>query len=170
MNKKTLRAGIVGSGFAAGFHLDALQRVFSANVEVVGVYSRNAENRNNFAQSHGIMAFDSLEELIIASDVVHICTPPVTHEAVVISALEKDRHVIVEKPLTGYFGEDMPDFNGDTFPRETGLEKAMEGVNRMLEAEKKSKGVIMYAENLEKEELKWRYLLCVSSNWFSNTI
>ena len=50
MNKKTIRAGIVGSGFAAGFHLDALQRVYRANVVVAGVYSRNPDNRISFAQ------------------------------------------------------------------------------------------------------------------------
>ena len=40
-----------------------------------------------------------------------------------------------------------PEFNGDTFPREEGLAVAMESIRRMLEAEKESKGSIMYAEN-----------------------
>ena len=39
MEKKILRAGIVGSGFAARFHYDALQHVFSTKVEIAGVYS-----------------------------------------------------------------------------------------------------------------------------------
>ncbi|AVR47425.1 oxidoreductase [Christiangramia fulva] len=147
MNKKTIRAGIIGSGYASGFHMDALQRLTSANVEVVGVYSRNSENRNNFAHNRNIRAFDSLEGLIEASEILHLCTPPVSHEAIAIAVLDQDKDVIIEKPLTGYFGEEEEDFNGDTFPREKGLEKAMESINRMLAAEEKSKGSIMYAEN-----------------------
>ena len=41
MDKKVIRAGIIGSGFAAQFHFDALQRVFSTKVEVVGAFSKS---------------------------------------------------------------------------------------------------------------------------------
>lgn len=138
---------MVGSGFAAGFHLDALKRVFSADVEVIGVFSRNPENRNSFGKEHGIPVFESLNDLISSSDVVHICTPPVTHESIAVAALAEDKHVIIEKPLTGYFGGDEENFNGDTFPREEGLKEALGSLDRMLAAEKKSKGLIMYGEN-----------------------
>ena len=39
MEKKILKAGFVGSGFAARFHYNALQHVFSAKVEIAGVFS-----------------------------------------------------------------------------------------------------------------------------------
>ena len=41
MKQKTLRAGIIGSGFAAKFHYDAMLRVYTAKVEIVGAYSRS---------------------------------------------------------------------------------------------------------------------------------
>ena len=147
MQKPLIRAGIVGSGFAAGFHLEALKKVFSATVEVAGVYSSTKENRENFASENDIKAFDSLQELIDASDVVHLCTPPVTHEDIAVKVLESGKNVIIEKPLTGYFGEDIKDFNGDTFPRKQALEKVLDSLKRMLAAEVSSKGNIMYAEN-----------------------
>ena len=147
MNKKTIRAGIIGSGFAANFHYDALQRVFSVKVDIVGVYSTNPENRRKFSEARGIPVFSTMEELIDASDVVHICTPPATHEPITIAVLRKDKDVIIEKPFTGYFGDGSPEFNGDTFPRQKGLEFAVESVKRMLKSEKESKGSIMYAEN-----------------------
>lgn len=37
MERKVVKAGIAGSGFAARFHYDALQRVFSTKVDVIGV-------------------------------------------------------------------------------------------------------------------------------------
>ncbi|KKK81004.1 hypothetical protein LCGC14_2817810, partial [marine sediment metagenome] len=64
MTKKTVRAGIIGSGFAAQFHLDALQRVSVALISVVGVYSRNPQNSENFASKNDLTPFYSLEELI----------------------------------------------------------------------------------------------------------
>jgi predicted dehydrogenase len=147
MEKKVFRAGIVGSGFAAKFHYEALQRVFSARVEVLGAYSVSSTNLQRFTEPRGLRAFSGLDELIDNTDVIHVCTPPVTHEPIVIAALQKNRHVIVEKPFTGYFGDGSDTFNGDTFPKQTGLEHSMESVKRMLDAEKGSKGKIMYAEN-----------------------
>ena len=66
----TLRAGIVGTGFAARFHFDTLQRVHGVDRRVAGVYSPTAENRSRFASERGIAGFGSLEDLIEASDVV----------------------------------------------------------------------------------------------------
>ena len=148
MDKKILRAGFAGSGFAARFHYDALQHVFSAKVEIAGVFSVAREEAKEFAAQRGNMRiFDSLEEMIDASDLIHVCVPPAIHEQIVLAALAKDKDVIVEKPLTGYFGDGSEDFNGDNFPRETGLQKSMESIRRMLDAEKQSRGRIMYAEN-----------------------
>ncbi len=147
MNKSRLRAGIVGSGFAARFHYDALLRVFSTKIDIAGAWSPNRERLENFTSSRNIKAFDSLEQVIEEADVVHVCTPPISHEPIILEALRRQKHVIVEKPFTGYFGGGEPNFNGDTFPREKGLEHTLSSIRRMLEAEAGSRGQIMYAEN-----------------------
>ncbi len=147
MNDKLIKAGIIGSGFAAKFHYDALQRVYSTKVEVIGAYSTTEERLNEFTTPRDIKAYSTLDDLIEDSDVLHVCTPPVTHEPIIIAALTKNKDVIVEKPLTGYFGDGTPEFNGDTFSRETGLKHTIDSLQRMLEAEGQSKGKIMYAEN-----------------------
>lgn len=147
MDKKVLRAGIVGSGFAAKFHYDALQHVFSTKVEIAGVYSVSEKELNEYCSARNLKAFSDLDALIDACDVVHVCTPPITHEPIVVAALKKNKHVIVEKPLTGYFGDGSESFSGDTFPREEGLQHTMQSIKRMLDAERESEGKIMYAEN-----------------------
>jgi predicted dehydrogenase len=147
MLKKIIKTGIIGSGFAARFHYEALKRVFSATIQVEGAYSKSPEELTEFTNDRNIRQFESLDELLDACDVVHICTPPVTHEPIVVTALEQGKYVIVEKPFTGYFGDGNKDFNGDTFSRETGYKQAISSINRMLMAEKKSEGKIMYAEN-----------------------
>lgn len=147
MNESVIKAGIIGSGFAARFHFEALKRVFSTKVEVIGAHSRNMEKLQQFTSERGIQAFEQVEDLIDACDVLHVCTPPVTHEPLVVAILQKHKHAIVEKPFTGYFGDGSSSFNGDTFPRQTGLDHTLASLRRMLDAEKSSRGRIMYAEN-----------------------
>ena len=147
MAEKTIRTAIAGSGYAAKFHYEALLRLHSVRPEITGSYSPTVERLKQFTGQRNLKAFNNIEELIDNADVVHVCTPPSTHEPIVIAALEKERHVIVEKPFTGYFGDGTDSFNGDTFPREKGLEMTLASLRRMIDAEKKSKGKIMYAEN-----------------------
>jgi predicted dehydrogenase len=147
MKKKTVRTGIVGAGFAANFHFESIQQVHSTNVEVKGVYAIDTKQAAAYAKERGIIAYDSLERLIDDVDVVHVCTPPVAHEPIAVAALERNKFAIVEKPLTGYFGDGSEDFNGDTFPKQDALDHAIASVKRMLAAEKKSKARILYAEN-----------------------
>lgn len=147
MEKKTIRTGIVGAGFAATFHFNCLKQVHGTNVDIVGVFAIDAEQAASYAKERGIRAFNSLEELLEKVDVVHVCTPPVAHEPIAIAALERDKFAIVEKPLTGYFGDGSDDFNGDTFAKQIALDHSLASIERMLAAEKKSKGRILYAEN-----------------------
>ena len=147
MTDKIIRCGFAGSGYAAKFHYEALLRLHSVKVQIEGAYSPTAERLNQFTGLRNLKAYKNIDDLIDNVDVLHVCTPPSTHEPIVIAALKKNRHVIVEKPFTGYFGDGIKEFNGDRFPREKGLEEALSSIRRMLEAEKKSKGKIMYAEN-----------------------
>jgi predicted dehydrogenase len=147
MKKKSIRTGIVGAGFAATFHFECLRKVYGTNVEIEGVFATDTEQAKAYAKKRGIQAYESLEKLLDKVDVIHVCTPPVAHEPVAIAALERDMFAIVEKPLTGYFGDGSDNFNGDTFPKADALDHALASVERMLAAEKKSKGKILYAEN-----------------------
>jgi predicted dehydrogenase len=88
-----------------------------------------------------------MEQLIEAVDVVHVNTPPYAHEAVSVAALAADKHVICEKPLTGYFGDGSPDFHWDRADKEVALQEALASVERIRQAESRSRGRLMYAEN-----------------------
>ena len=50
MDKKTVRTGIVGAGFAATFHFEAISKVHGANVVVEGVYAIDTEQAAAYAQ------------------------------------------------------------------------------------------------------------------------
>jgi len=147
MPKKTIRTGIVGSGFSATFHFDALQKVYGTNVEVVGVHSLDKEGGTAYAEKRGIRFFDALEPLLDEVDAVHVCVPPMGHEPVSVAGLARDKFVVCEKPLTGYFGDGSPDFHWDRADMQVALDSALASVDRILEAEARSAGRLLYAEN-----------------------
>jgi predicted dehydrogenase len=145
---RPIHVGIVGSGFAAEFHYAAYQRVTGIEVEVVGVTSLTREHREDFAKNCGIKAFDSLEEILPEVDVIDVCTPGFAHEEVSILSLEAGKHIVVEKPFTGYFRPpEYKNFKGNKFPKEKMLESAIASAKRIITAALKSKRKICYAEN-----------------------
>ena len=144
---KAVRVGLVGARFAASFHWEGLRRVYGVPVDIVGVTSKTAEARDTFAREKGILAFENLNELCAAVDVVDICTPPSSHESIAIQALQLGKHVILEKPLTGYYGSEVDGFSGRTFSKETMLREAAASCARILEAARDSGKKVCYAEN-----------------------
>ncbi|HUW61074.1 MAG TPA: Gfo/Idh/MocA family oxidoreductase [Candidatus Bathyarchaeia archaeon] len=147
MQKKTVRAGIVGAGFSATFHYEALRKVYGVDVDIRGVYALDMDQAKTYAQKRGIRCFDSLDSLLDEVDAIHCCVLVAGHESVAVAALERDKFAIVEKPLTGYCGDGSESFHGDTFPKEDALEHGLASVEQMLAAEASSKGRILYAEN-----------------------
>ena len=143
-----IRVGIVGSRYAAEFHYEAYQRVTGLDVNVVGVTSVTRENREKFAKERGIKAFRSLDEMLPEVDVVDVCTPGYAHEPVAIAAFEAEKHVVVEKPFTGYYGPPgNTSFKGNNFSKEKMLEEAVASARRIISAALGSGKKLCYAEN-----------------------
>jgi len=116
--KPRLRVGFVGTGFIAHFHLKAMVGV--RNVDVTGVYSRSADNRERLVRAVGELglgtcrAHDSLESLFQADDVdaIWILSPNYTRldvmgvlHAEVTAGRSKVFAVACEKPLARTLGE-----------------------------------------------------------------
>ena len=103
---KKVNVGIVGSGFIAAIHIDSYKKVFGIDVCLKAVASTNKKVQS-FADKYEIekvyTRFDQLLE-DPEIDVVDICTPAHLHEDMIIRALEAGKHVICEKPMTGFYG------------------------------------------------------------------
>jgi predicted dehydrogenase len=135
-----VRVGFVGARFAARFHCEGIRRVHGVPVEIVGVMSKTPEARDAFARDTGTRAFETFAELCDAVDVVDLCTPPSSHEELSIQALGLGKHVIIEKPLTGYYG-------AGSSPKALMLAEATASCARILAAAKASGKLVCYAEN-----------------------
>jgi predicted dehydrogenase/nucleoside-diphosphate-sugar epimerase len=92
------RAGLVGAGHIAEFHVHALKRI--PFVEIVGVHDLDRAKADALAEKFGLKVLDGVAGLRAAgADVIHVLTPPHTHAAVATEALRAGCHVFVEKPL-----------------------------------------------------------------------
>lgn len=95
----TLRTGIIGAGYIATWHADALRNTGAAKLTSVCDLSIGAAE--SFAAGYGARAFGSVEDMLAANvvDAVHITTPPSSHKALAVQCLEAGLHVLVEKPV-----------------------------------------------------------------------
>ena len=101
-----LRVGMIGSGFVARLHIDGWRRVYGVSVEVVCIASARRERAQAFADEFGIARVATDAAAVIADaevDVVDLCVPNHLHAPLVSDALNEGKHVVVEKPLTGFF-------------------------------------------------------------------
>jgi len=135
--KQDLRIGLAGAGFAARFHLENFPE---SGIEVVGVTSPREKSREEFAARNGIRAFTSVEEMLPHIDVLDICTPPSSHTRYLLQAVEAGKHVLVEKPLTGFFGS-------PSTPKALMLKDVVAESRRLRDAVRSAGVRIGYAEN-----------------------
>lgn len=94
-----LKAAIVGTGFIAPAHIEALRR---NNIEVLGLVGENASLAQSKAKEWGVpRPYSSLEEMLRDGDigVVHLATPNFLHFPQAKACLEAGKHVFCEKPL-----------------------------------------------------------------------
>jgi biliverdin reductase len=97
--ERTIRVGIVGTGYAAKLRVEAFQN--DARSQVIAATGQNPERTAKFCLSCGIDAVPTWSELVQRDDidVIVICTVNQLHGAIARSALTAEKHVVVEYPL-----------------------------------------------------------------------
>lgn len=98
-SKDTLRVAIVGAGYVAGYHLAALKRLDF--VEIVGICDLDTKAAEALANRFGIpIVARTLADLAPQSpNAVYVLTPPASHCALAMQAMDMGCHVLVEKPM-----------------------------------------------------------------------
>jgi len=92
-------AAIVGTGFMASVHAEALRRI---GVPVLGV--AGSSHARGLEQAHALglpLPYQSYRDLLVDDrvDVIHVCSPNHLHHEHALAALRAGKHVICEKPL-----------------------------------------------------------------------
>ncbi|MDF1517884.1 MAG: Gfo/Idh/MocA family oxidoreductase, partial [Lutibacter sp.] len=90
-----LKAGVLGAGHLGKIHLKLINQ--SDKYELAGFFDPLKENAENVENEFGYKSFGSIQELIDAVDVVDIVTPTLSHFDCAKEAIEKGKHVFIEK-------------------------------------------------------------------------
>jgi predicted dehydrogenase len=92
------RVGVIGAG-SLGFHHIRILRDLPG-IRFCGFVESRPERSAEVVEQLGVKSHATLAELLEASDAVVIVVPTPAHFAVASEAIEKGRHVFIEKPIT----------------------------------------------------------------------
>lgn len=101
-NDHRVRVGVVGGGIWGNFHLLACRDLEAQGVvELRAVAAKTEATASKQSKAFGIEGYTDYREMIEKQDLdaVTIATPDHLHREMCIFALEKGKHVLVEKPM-----------------------------------------------------------------------
>lgn len=139
---------MVGTGWAGSMHARSYQKVYGVSYRLKTVCSLEAD-LGEFAKKYNFETYTSDFEEVLKDeeiDIIDIVTPPALHYGMIEKIIKAGKHIICEKPLTGYFG------HGSALP---GLDSKKMMFDEVLETLKK----------LERELQKSKSMLCYAENW-----
>lgn len=148
---RTVTVAIIGAGYAAHLHARGYAKVHGVRVRLKTIVDLDTERAQAVADQYGIEQVSTDFQAVLVDDdidVIDIVTPPNLHLQFALEALKADKHVICEKPLTGYFGEaeDAKPI-GEKVDKRKMLEKVLQEVNEARAVVQQSNKKFFYAEN-----------------------
>ena len=100
MSKEKIKFAVVGCGHIGKRHATMISN--NSESELVALCDVLPRNELNLGDLGSVDLFSSLEDLLNSDldfDVVNICTPNGLHSEQAILALDKNKHIVVEKPI-----------------------------------------------------------------------
>src|SRR5262245_17113657 len=129
-----VRVGVVGAGFVARLHAEAYRHVRGIDVELRWVTARRPDRARALAEDVRRILDDP------EVDLVDLCVPNAVHASLGLDAARAGKHVVVEKPLTGYFGDPVT-------PRPEMLRVVLASADELIAACRAAGVRLCYAEN-----------------------
>lgn len=92
-----LKIGVLGAGHLGKIHIKCIKQI--DRYELVGFYDPDQATAKAVEEELGVRCIATIEALIDAVEVVDIVTPTVQHFECASKALQRRRHVFIEKPI-----------------------------------------------------------------------
>ena len=96
-NSDKLKAAVIGAGAFGRHHASKYRGI--EGVDLVAVADPCPEVRKGSLANHGVHAVADWRDLLGKVDLVSVCSPAVTHAAIVRAFLNSGANVLVEKPI-----------------------------------------------------------------------
>ncbi|WPC37395.1 Gfo/Idh/MocA family oxidoreductase [Brachyspira hyodysenteriae] len=94
---------LIGVGRMGQFHLNVVSQI--NHINLAGIYDADENHLNEISQKYNIRKFNSVDEAIDNADAVIIASPTIYHFEIAKKAVEKGKHVLVEKPMTETYAQ-----------------------------------------------------------------
>ncbi len=98
-----LKIGVFGVGHLGKIHVKCIQMIEKYNL--IGFYDPDDKNASKTIEEYGIKRFSNPDDLLSAVDVVDIVTPTIHHFEIAQLAIQKGKHLFIEKPVTSTIAE-----------------------------------------------------------------
>ena len=96
MKKQKIRIGVIGIGYLGKFHLEKFQK--NKDCQLVWLIDKNIKNLKNYKDKYNVST--NYKEIVDDVDAVSIVTPTVNHYEIARYFIERNKHVLIEKPMT----------------------------------------------------------------------
>jgi predicted dehydrogenase len=122
-----VRVGIVGLGFSGTLHAESYALI-PRKAKIVAVCDTNKDLADRVASMYGASAFTDYNEMLehTGLDALDICVPYFHQARIAVAAVEKGKHILIEKPIATSFQD----------------------ARRIVEAARKKRVKLMVAHNL----------------------
>ena len=92
-----LKVGVVGCGHLGKIHTKLLSQ--SENYKLIGIYDKDNEESIQVSNEFKCTSFESFDSLLDSVDVIDIVAPTPFHFNYAKQAINKNKHVFIEKPV-----------------------------------------------------------------------
>ncbi len=150
IRKKKVVVGTIGAGYAAALHGNGYKKVSGVEVVLKTICDLNTQLANKIRDEFGYSPVEADFQAVLADpeiDVIDIVLPPFLHVPVAVEALKAGKHVICEKPLTGYFGPRGQENVGKTVPKAEMYKSCVTEMDKLAKVIAQTDRKFMYAEN-----------------------
>ena len=147
---KPIVIATVGTGYGGYLHANGYKNVTGIPIRLKTICGQNLAKAEAFKERYGYEQVCTDFDEILADpeiDVIDLGVPPTLHIPFSIKALKAGKHIICEKPLSGYFGKPGETEIGRTVPKAKMWEEMEKQLAELKSVIDESGKKFMYAEN-----------------------
>lgn len=107
MKNNKIKIGLIGTGHLGEMHIKNLLEISKEDhdVEFVGVYDIDRERANEISSKFKVRTFESIDDYFENINSTLIVTSTISHFDIAKQAIEKNKNIFIEKPVTATLSE-----------------------------------------------------------------